>query len=125
MNTEKMRIMKPITQKAKLSPAERKKIFKVLDFKNQTEYVKALGIKKEDAIRQAIIEYNNEIKKINKQIKQTRKENRALSQYGQRLEKTLKTFKTTYTGFTLISEKSSDSLLLLQEIQAEKDATSA
>lgn len=91
-----MRIMKPVTQKTKLSPAERKKIFKVLNFKNQTAYVKATGLKKEDAIKKAIKDYNDEIKIINNQIKEKRKENRSLSQYGQRLEKTLKN-KDTFT----------------------------
>lgn len=96
MNSEKMRIMKPITQKAKLSPAERKKIFKVLNFKNQTAYIKATGLKKQDAIKQAIKDYNEEIQYINANIKKTRKENRALKQYGQRLEKTLRS-KDTFT----------------------------
>jgi len=96
MNTEKMRIMKPITQKAKLSPAERKKLFKVLNFKNQTAYVKASGLKKQDAIKQAINKYNEEIKYINTNIIKTRKENRALKHYGQRLENTLRS-KDTFT----------------------------
>jgi hypothetical protein len=87
----KMRLYKPLSAKKSLTPSERKKVFKVLDFKNQTAYVKASGLKKEDAIEKAIKDYNDEIKIINNQIKETRKENRALKQYGQRLENTLKT----------------------------------
>jgi hypothetical protein len=96
MESKNMRLLKSVQQKAKLSPTERKKIFKVLNFKNQTAYVKATGLKKEDAIKKAIKDYNDEIKIINNQIKKTRKENRALQQYGQRLEKTIKN-KDTFT----------------------------
>jgi len=89
--------MKPISvTKTTLSRSDKNKIFKVLNFKNQTAYIKDTGLKKQDAIKQAINEYNNEIKAINYATVQNRKEKRVLQQYGQRLTKTLKS-KDTFT----------------------------
>jgi hypothetical protein len=85
-----MRLFTAIPANKKLTANDRKKIFTLLGFKNQTEYVKASNLSKQEAVAQAVTQYNQDIKPLNEDIKKERTQKRKIQRYGQRLEKTLK-----------------------------------
>ncbi len=81
-----MRLFTAIPTNKKLTANDRKKIFTLLGFKNQTEYVKASKLSKQEAVARAVTQYNQDIKPLNDDIKKERTQKRKLQQYGSRLK---------------------------------------
>ena len=86
-----MRTQKQISEtKTSLSRSEKARVFKVLGFKNQTEFLKTKTNKpKSEAIVDAIKTFNIEIKGENEKIIKQRRKTKTLKQYEARIKKTV------------------------------------
>jgi hypothetical protein len=91
------RLFKNIPTSQKLTASQRKTVFTVLGFKNQTEYLKTQTGNKQEAVRDAVALYNEQIKPLNAEVAKTRKTNKNLQQYGTRLKKDIQGTKPTFT----------------------------
>ena len=91
------RLFKNIPTSQKLTAAQRKKVFTLLGFKNQTEYLKTQTGNKQEAVRGAVALYNDQIKPLNAEVAKTRKTNKNLQQYGTRLKKDIQGTKPTFS----------------------------
>ena len=91
------RLFKNIPTSQKLTAAQRKKVFNLLGYKNQTEYLKTQTGNKQEAVRGAVALYNEQIKPLNVEITKTRKTNKNLQQYGTRLKKDIQGTKPTFS----------------------------
>jgi hypothetical protein len=86
----------PTSQK-KLTASQRKTVFTVLGYKNQTEYLKTQTGNKQEAVRGAVALYNEQIKPLNAEVAKTRKTNKNLQQYGTRLKSDIQSTKPTFS----------------------------
>lgn len=91
------RLFKNLPTSQKLTAAQRKKVFAVLGFKNQTEYLKTQTGNKQEAVRGAVALYNDQIKPLNAEIVKTRKTNKNLQQFGTRLKKDIQGTKSLFS----------------------------
>ena len=87
--TTMTRLFKNIPTTQKLTPAQRKSVFTLLGFKNQTEYLKTQTGNKQEAVQSAVKLYNEQIKPLNVEIKQTRKANTKMKRYASSFKKDL------------------------------------
>jgi hypothetical protein len=83
------RLFKNIDTTKKLNASQRKKIFTLLGFQNQTAYLKTKTGSKQQAVADAVTLYNTQIKPLNVDIAKTRKTKTKTKQYESRFKKDL------------------------------------